>query len=64
MDKNTVDRITFDEEDSDFEFETKLRNSWLLWEVSEAWRVGGRISQCEIGHRWQIHLEMWDKYIL
>ena len=26
-DKNTVDRITFDEEDSDFEFETKLRNS-------------------------------------
>ena len=43
---------TVGEEDDDLEFETELRNSWLLWEVSEGWWVGERISQCEIGHRW------------
>ena len=47
---NTL-RNVFDE-DGGFEFETELRNSWLLWEVSEGWWVGERISQCEIGHWW------------
>ena len=45
-------RNTVVEKMTTLEFETELRNSWLLWEVSEGWWVGERISQCEIGHWW------------